>query len=114
MKNEFERRPYISAFLIILAFVFLSLFWTIMIVLGIGYYWFKGLVTAYIYNVGVSIDYLLATLIFATKWHTISAIVYKRKYKRVVGIINWLFRDKEHCLSSFEKEYGGINVRRNY
>ena len=105
MKNEFERRPYISGLLIILAFVFLSVFWVVMVIIGITYYWTKGKVTTYIYNVGVSVDYLLATLIFATKGHTISAIVYKRNYKKSVKFVDWLFRDKTHCKSSYEKEY---------
>jgi len=105
MKNEFEHRPYISAILIILAFSILSISWLIMISIGIVYYYTKERATIYIYNVGVSVDYLLATLIFSTKSHTISAIVYKRKYFRIVGFINFLFRDNNHCQSSFEKEY---------
>jgi hypothetical protein len=105
MKNEFERRPYISAVLIFLAFAFLSIFWLIMIAVGIVYYWSRDRLTEYIYNVGVSVDYLLATLIFSTKAHTISAIVHKRGYVKTVAFVNWLFRDSDHCQSSYRKEY---------
>ena len=107
MKNEFEHRPYISAILILLAFAFLSVFWVIMVFVGVLFYWSRGKVTTYLYNVGVSVDYLLATLIFSTKAHTISAIIYKRKHYRAVKVVNWLFRDNDHCRSSFVKEYGG-------
>jgi hypothetical protein len=105
MSNEFERRPYISAVLILFAFIVLSLFWVIFMLFGIIFYEIKGKLTTYLYNVGVSVDYLLATLFFCTKGHTISAIVYKRKYKLAVEIINWLFRDSSHCSSSYKKEY---------
>lgn len=109
MKNEeeyLEKRPFISVILILIGFALLSVFWIFIMLIGIGYYALKDQVTVYVYNVGVSLDYLLASLIFGTKGHTISAIVYKRKKMKWIKFINWLFRDKEHCITSYYKEYG--------
>ncbi len=108
MKNEEEylkKRPYASVILMIVGFGFLSFFWTIFIIFGILFYYAKDKLTTYLYHVGVSLDYLLASMTFATKSHTISAIAHKRKYLKLEKIINWLFRDKEHCRSSYVKEY---------
>jgi len=104
-ENYLKRRPYVSVILIVLAFIVISLCWLIFMTIGMIYYATKNKLTKYIYNVGVSIDYLLASIIFGTKGHTISAIVYKRKYCKTVASINWIFRDKNHCKSSYEKEY---------
>lgn len=104
-ENYFEQRPYISAFLILLAFAFLSVAWVAVMLVGVFYYWNKEKIYSYLYNVGVSIDYLMAAIIFNVKGHTISAIVYKREYWRWVKFVNWLFRDSNHCRTSYEKEY---------
>jgi len=107
MKNEFEHRPYISVLLILLAFVMLSVGWILIMSIGLFYYYQKEKISEYLYNVGVSLDYLAAAIIFNVRGNTISAIVYKREYWRAVWLVNWLFRDSEHCRSSFIKEFGG-------
>lgn len=104
-QNDLEKRPYISIFLILLAFVALSVAWFFIITLGVIYYAIKGKVVTYVYHVGISIDYLFATMIFGTKGHTVSAIVYKREYWEMVRFVNWLFRDRLHCKDAYEKEF---------
>ena len=109
-ENYFKKRPYVSAVLILLAFAVLSVAWLFIMLVGIFYYWNKEKIYSYLYNVGVSVDYLFAAILFNVKGHTISALVYKRKYRRMVWLLNWLFRDLDHCKSSFEKEFEVMNA----
>ena len=106
-ENYFKERPVVSSVLIFVAFLFLSVAWVFIMIIGIFYYWNKEKIYGYIYNVGVSIDYLFAAIIFNVKGHTISALVYQKEHWRWVWFVNWLFRDNNHCRSSFEKEFGG-------
>ena len=104
--NYFKKRPYISLVLIVLGFLFLSISWFFLIFIGAFYYWRRGKFYSYLYNIGVSIDYLFASILFNSKGHTISAIVYKKELWRSVAFVNWLFRDSAHCRTSFKKEFG--------
>jgi len=104
-ENEFEKRPFISALLIFVAFMMMSVIWFVLIIAGIVIYWFRDELTTYLYRIGVAIDQLLATMIWNTEDHTISAIAFKNKYERLVNFINWLFRDESHCRESYVKEY---------
>jgi len=106
-ENYFKKRPFVSSILILLAFVLISVSWVFAMVVGGFYYWNKEKIYEYLYNVGISIDYLVAAIFFNVRGHTVSAIVYKREYWKWVWLVNWLFRDSDHCRSSFEKEYRG-------
>jgi len=106
MKNDLEKRPYISIILLLLAFILLSATWFVAVSLGVVYFALKGETVKYLFNVAIALDNLVATIIFGTYDHTVSAIIYKRKYHKSVAFVNWLFRDSTHCARAYVEEYG--------
>lgn len=52
----------------------------------------------------IALDQLANTLVGGYADETISARAYRKGWKRREAFINWLFRDQNHCLDSYNSE----------
>ena len=56
-------------------------------------------------NIAIAVDQLAGTIFLRTQPdETISAWAYRTDRRKWVKFINWLFRDPDHCASSFMAE----------
>lgn len=68
-------------------------------------------------NLAVNIDYVWGALLFGADGHTVSAICFKRqaegsaRFARYVRVINWLFRDNEHCVRAYRHEFMALKKK---
>jgi hypothetical protein len=62
----------------------------------------------------IALDQLANTLVGGYADETISARAYRKRWKRREAFINWLFRDPDHCRSSFESETARAQLPSDY
>lgn len=55
-------------------------------------------------QVAIALDQLANTLLGGYADETISARAYRKGWRRREAIINWLFRDPDHCRDSYNSE----------
>lgn len=63
---------------------------------------------SYFKRVLIAIDQFFAVLLFGTMPdETISAMAHRRQWKRMEKVINWIFRDENHCAEAYVAEMRG-------
>lgn len=63
----------------------------------------------------IAIDQFFAVLLFGTlPDETISAMAHRRQWKRTEAVINWLFRDPQHCADAYASEMCGTQNAEEY
>jgi len=63
----------------------------------------------------IAIDQFFAVLLFGCMPdETISAMAHRRHWKRLARLINWLFRDPNHCAKAYLAEMDGEQNAKEY
>lgn len=63
----------------------------------------------------IAIDQFFAVLLFGTMPdETISAMAHRRQWKRMERVINWIFRDPDHCAKAYISEMRGTQNAPEY
>lgn len=74
--------------------------------------WLLGF--AYIFNLLVAVDQLGNALIGGMPDETISAHAYRARWQVRAYLINWLFRDKDHCWKAYLSEVNRLQLPPEY
>jgi len=59
---------------------------------------------SYAYNIALHLDEAGGAMLFNSKDHTISAMVYEKGLWWIVDIIDFIFRDNDHCFNAWRNE----------
>ena len=65
----------------------------------------------YAYNIALHLDEAGGAMLFNSEDHTISAMAYKKEMFWFVDIIDWIFRDGEHCYKAWKDEFDKGSVK---
>lgn len=63
----------------------------------------------------IAVDQLFAVVLFGTMPdETISAMAHRRQWRKLERLINWVFRDENHCAKAYISELIGSQNHRDY
>lgn len=70
---------------------------------------------SYFKRILIAADQFFAVLLFGTMPdETISAMAHRRQWKRMERVINWIFRDPDHCAAAYVSEMRGTQNAPEY
>lgn len=62
----------------------------------------------YAFNIAYHLDEAGGAMLFNSEDHTISAMVYEKEMLWAVELIDWIFRDTNHCFDAWQSEFKEI------